>query len=259
MRKHDLNRSPAKTGVLTAFDAEALLLAAPHITLRAPLRCTPPEALWPLNKLEPFDRLHLLNLSLADSVLSQLYLVTALGAIRTLPVHECIAALADALRQNNTLESLYFDATYTYNCDATMAILLPALISHPSLRVLDLYLVPHTLLNFLRDYSAQRALCALVAADAPALRKLHIQGETLSDVVLSPLLDALALNKHLRVIDFGAHSSISAALAADKLLTAVRGAEALRELVLQVDGDGAQVLVEVQTMLASRAFADVRS
>ena len=126
--------------------------------------------------------------------------------------------------------------------------------------MLRLTLLEHTLqyfdLNLERYNVALRALCALVEADSPALRELRIFDESLSDEVLAPLLDALAHNTHLRVLDFGTGSAISQALTTERLLPAVRAAAALRVLRLKEHSDGAPALQEVQAMLQARVAAD---
>ena len=135
-----------------------------------------------------------------------------------------------------------------------------ALTAHPSLRVLRLTLSGHALdnldRNLERDDAVMRALCNLVEADAPSLRELRILNEVLHDALLAPLIDALAHNTHLRVLDFGAQSVIGQALASERLLPAVQAATALRVLGLKEDSDGAPALQEVQALLQARVAAD---
>jgi hypothetical protein len=62
------------------------------------------------------------------------------------------------------------------------------------------------------------ALAALVAADTPALHTLREC--RLGDAGLGPLVDALAHNTHLRVLQYG-RNELSEAFMRDRLLPAV--------------------------------------
>ena len=264
---------PGPSGFLTPQDAAALLGAAPQVKLLAPVRCTVDVAPKLLKKEAPFERLRMSRLSLIDTLQSSTEsAMAALGNVLGLqvgqlppppPVHECIAPLAAALRESTSLTWLDVDAMVTIRSVAALAALVEALTSHLSLRVLRLTLSEGTLNNcdnnFERDDVALRALCALVEADAPALRELHLVDEALGDELLAPLIDALARNTHLRALNFGAKSNISQALAAERLLPAVRAASSLRVLGLGEGGGGGAALQEAQAMLRARVDADANA
>jgi hypothetical protein len=270
LREDHNDYTPHSSGSLTLSDAAALLDAAPQMMLRAPVRCTAADAPRLLNEEAPFDRLRLWRLSLidtlqstADEAVSSLRSFAGVRAGQSIPpppVDECITPLAAALRANNSLTWLDVDAIVTRKSVAALAVLTEALTAHPSLRVLRLTLSDSTLHNFdrilERDDVALRALCALVEADSAALRELRLWGEAMGDDVLAPLLDALARNTRLRVLDFGARSTISQALTTERLLPAVRAATALRVLGLNEHRDGAPALQEAQAMLQARVAAD---
>ena len=138
---------------------------------------------------------------LAVSALSGLAGITGREATPPPPVHECIPPLAAALAANRTLTWLRCETELVFKPPAALAMVLTALTSHPSLRVLELQVTKYS--NWPRDAAAMGALCALVVANAPALRELNIEGAALRDDVRAQLLDAVAHNTHLRVVNLG--------------------------------------------------------
>ena len=112
------------------------------------------------------------------------------------------ALLAGAFCANTTLTALCVQPIGLWDDFDAAAVLLRALVAHPSLRVLNLH--------DYRQYNAQPTaahaaaagdvLGALVAANAPALTELDVSFCHLRDEALTPLVGALASNTHLRVL-----------------------------------------------------------
>jgi hypothetical protein len=127
------------------------------------------------------------------------------------------ALLAAAMRANSTLTELRFtDANVWHDMEAAET-LLQALAAHPSVRSLRLYG------NHVRVADRARAgasLGALVAANAPALQVLSISYCHLCDEGLGPLVNALAVNTHLRELRCS-HNDMSERFALNRLLPAV--------------------------------------
>jgi len=248
---------------LTREDVEALLEAAPSMTLVAHVRCSPGNATQLLRGEPPFDRLRVTRLELNDSTDSIVDHFTAfLGVVShtmpghmppTTPAEAFIAPLADALRCSSSLISLCCAATAINDPPAALATFLGALQRHPTLRVLELELQGFPLTVDGDAHSAAlTALCELVEANAPALTRLYIFDANLRDLELVPLLSALAHNTHLRVLDLGGNSTLSGAFARDVLLPAVHAATALRKLTVCTDRAGAPVMQKVMALLQAR-------
>jgi hypothetical protein len=130
--------------------------------------------------------------------------------------------LGNALRANTTLTSVAFKDLHLFSDAAAATALLGALTAHPTVQKLDLSfnygdedLAPAALA------AAGAALGALVAANAPALRELRLEGCGLSVAGLGPLVDALPANTHLRVLVYG-DNDITEAFERERLLPAVR-------------------------------------
>jgi hypothetical protein len=125
--------------------------------------------------------------------------------------------LGNALRADTTLTSLLLSAVRLWQEPAAAVALLNALTAHPSLCELDV--------NDNRVGTAQHragaALGALVAANAPTLRRLGIIGNRLGDAGMAALVDALPHNTHLQTLDCG-ENGMSEAFVRDRLLPAVR-------------------------------------
>ena len=136
------------------------------------------------------------------------------------PVFDAVGAVvvADALRANTTLTALSFDHSCLLRNMAASVTLLGALVGHPSLSALEisgeLNLVPGGL---------GAPLAALVAADAPALRKLRLKSIDLDDNSLAPLVNALAGNRYLRELDI-TDNYMSEAFMREQLLPAAQHA-----------------------------------
>ncbi len=139
------------------------------------------------------------------------------------------ALLGSALRANATLTSLTLWAVQLWRDPGAGAALLGALTAHASLKMLRLDLNRARYFDDVQRGAVFTALGALVAADTPALRELHICGCGLADVGLGPLVDALPRNRHLLTLNC-CHNDMSEAFARDRLLPAVRANTSLREL-----------------------------
>ena len=158
------------------------VLARPRLHKLTFQYCTPP-APAPLARLLRDGTLTSLSFDLIRGIAP---LVDAAGA----------EVVADALRANTTLTALSFQSTRLLRDTDAMVTLLGALVGHLSLTTLEL----------INEETADPAalgvaLAALVAADAPALRKLRLVDVGLNDDTLAPLVDALESNRHLREID----------------------------------------------------------
>ena len=132
--------------------------------------------------------------------------------------------LASALRTNSTLTSLAFTAADLWCSPSAGAAIFASLVAHPSLRSFiwrENYRCEH-------DALAGLALHALLAANAPALRRLEVL-VMLDEDGLGPLLDALPRNTHVRCLDFWT-LHISRSFACDRLLPAVRANTSLRRI-----------------------------
>jgi hypothetical protein len=129
--------------------------------------------------------------------------------------------LSAALRANTTLTSLVLHNARLWQEPAAGVALLNAVTAHPSLCALGL---DGNLVNFFviaAQQQAGAALGALIAANAPALRRLHICGSGLGDAGMGPLVDALPHNTHLRTLQCS-NNGLSVAFVRDRLLPALR-------------------------------------
>jgi hypothetical protein len=143
------------------------------------------------------------------------------------------AVLGAALRANGSLTSLSLNAVGLFRAagggdGAAAAALLSALLAHSSLRALDLSW-NRARPDDVGNASVARALGALVAEDARALQALRLRGCRLGDAVLGPLVDALARNTHLRVLELSGNG-LSGEFMSSRLLAAVRANASLRAL-----------------------------
>ena len=184
--------------------------------------CMPPAAA-PLARLLAEGSLAILEIdSLADSADTALF--EAAGA----------ALVADALRMNTTLTTLCFDHALLCLDRRAAELLLGALVGHSSLR--KLRISGEVMQTWDEETSDDpvvfgSALGALIAVDAPALQVLVCNDNDLEDDGLAPIVEALPLNHHLRVLDVS-RNSVSEAFAREWLLPAVRANTALREFAL---------------------------
>jgi hypothetical protein len=185
-------------------------------------RCTPPGAA-PLARLLTEGSLNALEIELPQNLGAPLF--DAAGA----------ALVADALRVNTTLTKLALGFAGLCLDMRVAGSLLGALVGHPSLRQLWI-LWGKTPEDNSSAFGA--ALGALVAADAPALRDLNLSNSDLRDAGLAPIVEALALNRHLRTLDV-CWNAMSEAFARERLLPAVRANTTLRVLKCCDDDSGA--------------------
>ncbi len=157
---------------------------------------------------------------LADSALATLVVH---GEQRRLMDEEPTAVLlGNALRLNTTLTSVTFKDDRLFIDVAAAAALVGALTAHPTVQKLDLsYNYNAEDLTPAAMATAGAALGALVAANAPALRELRLEGSDLTDDGLGPLVDALPANTHLRLLVYG-DNAITEAFERERLLPAVR-------------------------------------
>jgi hypothetical protein len=137
------------------------------------------------------------------------------------------ALLAGVLRANTTLHFLRLTGVDLWRAEYASADVIRALAAHPSLQ--ELWLDNNRPATASDAAAAGAALGALVAANAPALRKLYLAQSALGEAGLAPLLHALPANTHLRVLHCS-DNNMSAAFARDAFLPAIRANSSLREL-----------------------------
>ena len=227
--------------------------------LVAHARCRLGEAERLLRRTPPFERLCVTRLELTDTLFGKALNIYAFRNGGLPAVMVCIATLADALRCSSSITSLRCDADGLHVPPEALAVLLNALCKHPTLEALELRLWRTTLtvtdetLYAPVTAAAQKALCDLLEANAPALTTLRISNARLRDEQLVLLMLALEHNTRLRDLDLGGDSKVSSARVGSTLLRAVRAATALRELVVGADEAGAAAVQEAQAVLQARA------
>jgi hypothetical protein len=155
------------------------------------------------------------------------------------------ALLGAALRANCRLTSFSFMSVDIWHDAAVGAALVNALTAHRSLESVDLSYNDASA----HAAAAGTALGALIAADAPTLHSLNVDGCFLTDVGLGPLVDALASNTHLRSLDIS-HNEMTEAFARSRLLPAVRANRSLMQLSTGVGFPSAR---EAEALVAARA------
>jgi hypothetical protein len=226
----------AQPAVMCALADAAIARRLRGLTLQS---CTPP-ATAPLVRLLAQGSLAVLNLFHPNPLNMPMF--DPAGA----------ALVADALRVNTTLTELHLSRA-NLCVDVRVAVsLLGALVGHPSLR---------ELLIIYEDATDEdcivfgAALAALVAADAPALHVLDCWGNSLQDAGLAPIVDALALNRHLRTLKMG-FNGMSEAFARDRLLPAVRANTTLRNLVCGNTAPGVPAAAEAEELVRLGAQHD---
>ncbi len=181
--------------------------------------------------------------------------------VRMYPRLDAPAALllSNALRASTTLTSFHLNGVGLWH-DLNAAVLLScALTAHPVLR--DLRLSGNRVNTPSMQAIAGATLCALVAANAPALRTLDVAHCSLGEAGLGPLLDALAHNTHLHTLVCNGNA-ITEDFAHDRMLPAVQANASLRKLVLINESEEddladspAQLLYGLQELVAARAAA----
>jgi hypothetical protein len=158
------------------------------------------------------------------------------------------ALVANALRANTTLTTLFFQNAGLLSDIRAATAVLGALVGHPSVR--KLVLKDERSANL--DAAVGAALAAIVAADSPALQELSIDNNDLSDDALGPLVDALRGNRHLRRLDM-TQNDLSEAFTRERLLPAVQANTGLRYLVCYDDSaDDGSAAQEVEDLVNRR-------
>ena len=135
------------------------------------------------------------------------------------------ALVAEALRSSTTLEELMLGTSRLCDDVPAACLVLRALVGHPRLRQLHMYEeTPND------GAAVGAALAALVTADSPALKRLIVPSVRLTGAGLTPIMDALPHNQHLRALDIS-NTGASEAFSRDRLLPAVRINTSLRALL----------------------------
>ena len=185
------------------------------------------------------------NCDLGDSAAADLArLLGAGGALTTLelrcndpPVLDMAGAatLAEALRANSTLTSLSLRGPGFGDDVDICAALLRGVERHPTLQHLrvrpTMNFYEQSPFNAAGAATLGRALGAVLACDAPALRELNVSDALLGAAGLRPLLGGLQRNTHLWRLDV-ARNGASDPLVRSALLPAVRACESLQQLRL---------------------------
>ena len=162
---------------------------------------------------------------------------------------ETAEQLADALATSRTLTRLNMAAARFWHDTAAATAIMRALTGHLCLQALCLsYNDPPD------QFAAGAALGALVAADAPALAVLSVQGSDFGDAGLGGLFYALPRNSHLRALTCFS-MGMSEAFARGVVLPAVRANTSLRVLFARTDWDELAPppeLLEAEALVAAR-------
>ena len=160
---------------------------------------------------------------------------------------------ADAIASHHALRHLRLEAIQLWHDAPAAAAVMRAVTGHPSLQTLEL-----TSSAPPDPAAAGAMLGALVAADAPALRELCIHNSPLlGDAGMRPLLDALAHNTHLRMLDC-CDTGMSDAFA-HVFLPAVRANTSLRTLEAskfwgnELNGVVPPAVLEAEALVAARS------
>jgi hypothetical protein len=165
------------------------------------------------------------------------------------------ALVADALRMNTTLTTLELGTgDLCFNLHVARQVL-GALVGHPCLRELHVvqeYPLDHNNDNYFIELGG--ALAAVIAADAPALHVFECSSNSLDDVGLTPIVEALTLNRHLRTLDVDGND-MSEAFARERLLPAVRANTTLRQFTCCSYKPG-PAAVEAEELVRRRGLHD---
>ena len=232
-----LHADTAQPAVMGALVEAALARRLSELSLYL---CTPPAA-------APLARL------LAEGSLAVLMLISKPLAARP-PLFDAASAalVAGAVRVNKALRRLVlYDAGLCLDMRVISAIL-GALVQHPSLHELAI-IAEETADEDCAAFGA--ALAALIAADAPTLRVLKCSHSSLRDAGLAPIVEALALIRHLRVLNVG-YNGMNEAFAREQLLPAVRANTTLRTLKCASYNAEPPAAVEAEEMVRRRAQHD---
>jgi hypothetical protein len=163
------------------------------------------------------------------------------------------SSLTRCVQTARSVTSLKLEACSFWQDAAGAASILDAVTAHRSLRTLDLTT------NGIQNGEQQAlalgaALGALVAANVPALRELHLSLIALNEsgfLALGLLLDALPLNTHLRTLNLD-RIRCTNDFARDRLLPAVRVNTSLRHLSVLAEHE---FLQEAAALVAARNAA----
>jgi hypothetical protein len=158
-------------------------------------------------------------------------------------------ALGNALRTSGTLTAVTLSGVGMWGDLAAATALLGALTGHPSLSSLN---ISYNRVDPAGREEAGACIAALVAANAPALQELNVDGCRLGDAELRPLFDALPANTHLRKLNC-IYNDLSDAFMRERLLPAVRANSSLRKLEMGEQTDAAR---EAQAIVQRRADAE---
>jgi hypothetical protein len=229
--RHADTAQPALMGALT----DAALARRLH-KLRFE-ECTPPAAA-PLARLLAEGSLTAFEILHEEQVMPP-SLFDAAGA----------ALVAGALRVNTTLTKLELYRTSLCVDMRVAGVILGALVGHPSLREIEVS-GEHTAAEDRNAFGV--ALAALIAANAPALHVLIGFHNSLKDAGLAPILEALALNRHLRKLDV-VNNDMSDAFARERLMPAVLANTTLRELRCRDDETEVPAAAHAEELVRLRA------
>jgi hypothetical protein len=226
----------AQPALMGALVDAALARRLPELALDC---CTPPAAV-PLARLLAEGSLAVLELY-PSSTFAPMF--DAAGA----------ALIANSLRMTTTLRKLYMCCTGLCRDMRVAGALLGALVGHPSLR--ELYCnEENPNAEDRRAFGA--ALAALISADAPALQVLVCYENSLRKAGLAPIVEALALNRHLRELDLR-DNGMREAFAREQLLPAVRANTTLQKLRCGTHETGPGVAgAEAQELVRGRGQRD---
>ena len=129
--------------------------------------------------------------------------------------------------------------------------ILGALVGHPSLRKL---IIDGEVTSAEARSAFGAAFAALIVADVPALQVLKCRANYVGDAGLAPIVEALALNHHLRKLDVS-FNDMSEAFAREQLLPAVRSNTTLCKLTCH-DDVPRPAAVEAKELVRLRAQHD---
>jgi hypothetical protein len=184
---------------------------------------------------------------LGDTVLTCLCILNDRSQLLDAPAASLLAA---ALRDHGAaLRIVQLEGVQLWADAHAGAAVLAALTAHPSLCVLKL--AQNEVAHPAAAAVAGAALGALLAADAPSLTDLHLSHVSLRDAGMAPLLHALRLNTHLRMLlCYDAH--MSAAFERDTFLPAIRANTSLRTLAAGGWPWGSGALVQAEAFVEAR-------
>lgn len=215
-------------------------------------------------------RLKLLGCRLSAASVPVLAQVVRRGELAFLWINNCgyslldedtASELADAIGQNRTLTRLVLQNVNFWEFEHAAKAVIRALTGHPTICNINLVQNGVREGDQLRAEDAGTELRALVAANTPALRELHVHSSIYGDAGLAPLIKALPDNTHLRVLQC-ANTGMSTVFARECFLPAVRMNKSLRKLTAspywgnQDPGVAPPEVLEAEALVAARAAAE---